>query len=77
MTQPDWEGFGRAMVEDWPVSDIDGGDLFEMALKFGLIRPVKGGYNPDEHEDEHGICPEKGDPWFEYAFSFNKEATSC
>lgn len=65
---PDWEGFGRALMEDWPTGDIDGSQLFDMSLKYGLIAEVPGGYNPDEHIDAEGICPETGDPWFEYAF---------
>jgi hypothetical protein len=65
---PDWEGFGRALMEDWPTGDIDGSHLFDMSLKYGLITEVPGGYNPDEHIDAEGICPETGDPWYEYAF---------
>lgn len=66
--QPDWEGFGRAITEDWPTGDIDGSDLFHMSLKYGLIAEIPGGYNPDEHIDSEGICPGRGDPWYEYTF---------
>lgn len=65
---PDWEGFGRAMVEDWPTGDIEGSFLFDMALKYGLIKEIPGGYDPDQHEDVYGISPEDGDPWYEYSF---------
>ena len=65
---PDWEGFGRLIVDEWPVGDIEGSYLFDMAVKHGLIREISGGYNPDEHIDAEGICPETGDPWYEYNF---------
>jgi len=70
MSKPDWEGFGRAIVEEWPTGDIDGGFLWDMALLHSLVVEIPGGYNPEEHFDEHGICPEKGDPWYEYNFKW-------
>ena len=66
--KPNWEGFGRDLLESWPVGDVDGADLFDAALRNGLIREVPGGYNPEQHIDAECICPEKGDPWYEYAF---------
>lgn len=30
--KPDWEGFGKAVCEHWPVGDIEGADLFDLAL---------------------------------------------
>lgn len=65
---PDWEGFGRAMLEDWPVRDVDGAELFDLSLKYGLIAEVPGGYDPEQHIDAEGISPETGDPWYEYTF---------
>ena len=65
---PDWEGFGRALMENWPTGDVEGGDLFDLSRKYRLIVEVPGGYDPEEHIDAEGICPEKGDPWFEYNF---------
>lgn len=65
---PDWEGFGRDLLEGWPVGDVDGSELFDAALRNGLIREIPGGYDPDQHIDAEGICPEVGDPWYEYAF---------
>lgn len=65
---PNWEGFGRALLEDWPTGDIEGSFLFDMALKYALIREIPGGYDPDQHEDVWGIYPEPGDAWYEYAF---------
>lgn len=64
----DWEGFGRAMLEHWPVRDVDGAELFDLSLKYGLIAEVPGGYDPEQHIDAEGISPETGDPWYEYTF---------
>jgi hypothetical protein len=66
--KPDYEGFSRAMLTEWPTGDIDGAYLFECALQYGMIREVPGGYDPDNHIDADGICPEPGDPWYEYTF---------
>ena len=65
---PDWEGFGRDLLDDWPVRDIDGAELFEAALSNGLIREIAGGFDPDKHIDAEGLRPDAGDPWYEYAF---------
>lgn len=67
--KPDWEGFGRALMEQWPTADIDGADLFDLSPRHALIAEVPGGYDPDHHIDAEGICPEKGDPWYEYTFT--------
>ena len=66
---PDWEDFGRAIMQyGWPTNDIDGSELFDLCLMYGLVRPIEGGFNPDEHIDAEGICPDVGDPWYEYAY---------
>lgn len=66
---PDWEGFGRALMVEWPANyDVEASELFELALKYHLIRPIEGGFNPDEHIDAECIYPEPGDPWYEYNF---------
>ena len=65
---PDWEGFGRDLLESWPVRYVDGLELFDAALRNGLIREIPGGYDPEQHIDAESICPEPGDPWYEYAF---------
>lgn len=62
----DWKRFGQALVEDWPTGDIDGSFLFDMCLKYNVIREIPGGFDPDQHIDAEGICPEPGDPWYEY-----------
>jgi hypothetical protein len=68
MTKPDWEGFGRDLLDSWPVGDIDGDDLFDLALKHRLVVSIPGGFNPEIHEDYEGIGPDPGDPWFKYNF---------
>lgn len=71
-TKPDWEGFGRAVMNcGWPTNDIDGAELFELAEMYELVVPIKGGYDPENHIDAEGIGPEKGDPWYEFNFKIN------
>ncbi|MDX1704596.1 MAG: hypothetical protein R3235_09930, partial [Altererythrobacter ishigakiensis] len=66
---PNFEGFGRAiMAEGWPVREVDPDELFEASLKYRLIKKIPGGYDPEEHIDAEGICPEPGDPWYEFAY---------
>jgi len=72
---PDWEGFARDLLDEWPVRDVEGSELFEAALRNRLIREIPGGFNPEEHIDTEGICPEPGDPWYEYAFPFKCRTT--
>jgi hypothetical protein len=66
--QPDWENFAKAVLTDWPTGDLDGSVLFDLSLKYGMIQEVPGGYNSDHHIDADCICPEEGDPWYEYTF---------
>ena len=65
--KPDWEAFGKqcwAMV-GWPGSfyDIEGVEAFEYAKEHGLVREIKGGFDPENHDDEFGGA-EPGDPWY-------------
>jgi len=66
--QPDWENFAKAVLTDWPTGDLDGSVLFDLSLQYGMIQEVPGGYNSDHHIDADCICPEEGDPWYEYTF---------
>lgn len=68
MSEPDWESFAKAVLTDWPTGDLDGSVLFDLSLQYGMIQEVPGGYNSDHHIDAEGICPEEGDPWYEYTF---------
>ena len=68
MSEPDWENFAKAVLTDWPTGDLDGAVLFDLSLQYGMIQEVPGGYNSDHHIDAEGICPEDGDPWYEYTF---------
>lgn len=66
--KPNFEGFARAILEAWPTGDVEGAYLFDCALQYGMIQEVPGGYDPEQHIDADGICPEPGDPWYEYTF---------
>ena len=68
MSEPDWKNFAKAVLTDWPTGDLDGSVLFDLSLQYGMIQEVPGGYNSDHHIDAEGICPEEGDPWYEYTF---------
>jgi hypothetical protein len=68
MSKPDWENFAKAVLADWPTGDLEGSVLFDLALQYGMIQEVPGGYNSDHHIDADGVCPEEGDPWYEYTF---------
>ncbi len=73
--KPDWEGFGRAiMANHFEGCDLDMMERQEIALKFGVIVPIPGGFDPEEHglDDEYGSEP--GDPWFALNFE-SKEPT--
>ena len=47
---PDWEGFGRALMENWPTGDVEGSELFDLSHKYRLIVEAPGGYDPEEGE---------------------------
>lgn len=68
MSEPDWKNFAKAVLTDWPTGDLDGSVLFDLSLQYGMLQEVPGGYNSDHHIDAEGICPEEGDPWYEYSF---------
>lgn len=65
---PDFEGFAKAVLDDWPGGDLDGGLLFDLSVDYGMIREVPGGYDPEKHIDAECICPDEGDPWYEYTW---------
>jgi hypothetical protein len=67
--KPDWESFGRGIMEllEWSDISLDAGEVFEIAHKYKIIREVEGGYDPDKHYHEE-IDAEKGDLWFENNF---------
>jgi hypothetical protein len=61
---PDWEAFGRAIMEDWATHlDLDAADKFELAIKHGVLVEIEGGFDPDIHIDSYGGA-EKGEPWY-------------
>lgn len=74
MSGPDWEGFGRAVMEWWPGGEISGDELDDAAVKHGLISEVPGGFDPKQHADSDGVCPSPGDPWFLLAYPEDRAA---
>jgi hypothetical protein len=74
--KPDWEGFGRAIMESWPYADVEGGELQDTAEYFGLLRREPGGYDPEKHgEDFADIC-EPGDEFFVPTYPVNRRAST-
>lgn len=66
--KPDWEAFGRCVMERWLEGDAEV-DLFDVQMwaeKHAIITKVPGGFDPDNHIDING-CAEPGDDWFQIA----------
>jgi hypothetical protein len=51
-------------------NDVDGGDVQEKAVQYGILRQVE--FDPTIHEDAEGYGLEKGDPWFEFTPEFDR-----
>lgn len=72
MTKPDWEAFGKAVIGEWPgLYDLEASEVFDLAKQHGLVVEIDGGFDPDRHDDFHGVGLEKGDPF--YRFNFDHE----
>lgn len=58
-----------AKMGDWATAgvfeamDLDSHEVFDAAKDYGLLVPIEGGYDPEEHDDEHGGA-EAGDDWY-------------
>jgi len=64
MSDPDFEGFAKDVLAEWPEGfDREAIEIQQMAIKHGLLVPVEGGFDPEQHECPHG-CSEAGDPWY-------------
>ena len=64
MSKPDWEAFGRAIMEEWQAHcDVDALDKFELAIKHGILKEIEGGFDPKVHVAEY-CDASKGDPWY-------------
>ena len=45
---PDWEGFGRAIMEEWQEhGDIEASEKFDLAVRYKILVPVPGGFDPE------------------------------
>ena len=49
---------------DYACTDIDGGHLFDVALKHGIIEKLPGGFNPETHDQAEYEELEPGDPFY-------------
>ena len=63
MTKPDWEAFGREIMEAWP-EGVDGFDLQDIAVRHRVVVETKFDLakHLDDHTDAWGV--RQGDPWF-------------
>jgi len=67
MSAPDWEGFGRAVMDEWQDHyDIEASEKFDLAVRYGVLVKIPGGYDPETHVDNYGGA-EKGEPWYQIA----------
>lgn len=67
-------GFARAIMESWPLGDVDGIDLQEMAIEHGLIAPADPA--PTEPCGESCACVEyyAADEWAKGAECYRRTA---
>lgn len=71
--KPDWEGFGKAIMERWPEGDVDGFELENIAKRYGVLVEEPGGYDPEKHGEDFVGDPEPGDTW--YVRNYDMEAS--
>ena len=64
---PDWEAFGREVMQHWPEGAPDGFALQDLAEKHGLLRKVA--FDPRKHDDPE-LGAVKGDPWYEFTYRY-------
>lgn len=63
--------FTRAVLRAlWDGYDLDGADIQELGLKYGVIRRTV--FNPAKHTDHHGVGANPGDEWFVEAPALSK-----
>lgn len=64
--------FVRWAVTDGPFNgcNLDGGDVQEKAVHFGILRKVE--YDPEQH-GQNDCGAEPGDPWFVFTFPVHDE----
>jgi hypothetical protein len=62
LLKPNWEAFGREIMEAWPEGDVDGWALQEIAAKHRVLVEVE--FDPAIHDDDEGYGAEPGDVWF-------------
>ena len=62
MTKPNWEAFGREIMEAWPEGGVDGFALQDLAVKHRVLVETK--FNPAIHSNDWDDFAEPGDLWF-------------
>lgn len=69
MTEPNWEAFGREIMEAWPEGGVDGFGLQDIAVKHGVLIETKFDLakHRDDHTDAWGV--RQGDPWLERTYT--------
>ena len=63
---PDYKGFTAKVMRSWGSDnffDIDCCELHDVAIEFGVLHEVSGGFNPELHECPYAMS-EAGDPWY-------------
>lgn len=72
MAEPDFEGFARAVMGGWPdAMSLDDVEVWDLAVKYRLLREIPGGFDPEKHDDSYGLGLEVGDPFYE--LNYNKD----
>lgn len=60
---PKLAGFAREVLGAlWEGYDLDGADIQELGLKYGLI--TREAFDPEKHTDHLGVGVYPGDEWF-------------
>lgn len=65
MTKPDWEAFGREIMEAWPEGGVDGFELQDAAVKHGVLRETAYDFKAHGKEDHYDWGLQEGDVYFE------------
>jgi hypothetical protein len=67
MKKPDYKRFTAEIMQAWPWGDVDVFDLQEIAVKYGMLSEIEGGFDPSKHSDPTETA-EEGDSFFERTY---------
>ena len=65
MTKPNWEAFGREIMEAWPEGGVDGLDLQDIAVRHGVLRETAYDFKAHGKEGHYDWGLQEGDVYFE------------